>query len=138
MARYILKRKLYTIWDETDNLKRMKDSDILAENKRSMGYGRIAGAAVGGAALGAATVGGIGAIRGIGNGGAWKGLKGGAAGGALVGAAAGAGLSYLRNRRKVKENKFYNKRLQFAKGQALRRERKDWITNMTQRDGYSY
>ena len=34
MARYILKRKSFTKWDDTDNLKRMKDSDILAEEKK--------------------------------------------------------------------------------------------------------
>ena len=34
MARYIMKRKSFTKWDETDNLKRMKDSDILAEQKK--------------------------------------------------------------------------------------------------------
>ena len=31
MAVYKLKRKNYTVWDDTDNLKRMKDADILAE-----------------------------------------------------------------------------------------------------------
>ena len=31
-----LKRRMYTQWDETDNLKRMKDSDILAEEKKKM------------------------------------------------------------------------------------------------------
>ena len=49
----IIKRKLFTKYDDTDNLKRMKDSDILAEKpKQAPGYGSVAGAALGGAALG--------------------------------------------------------------------------------------
>lgn len=138
MAKYIIKRKLFTIWDETDNLKKMKDSDILAERSRSTGAGRIAGGAIGGAALGAGIMGGVGAIKGIRGGGIMRGLKGGAAGGALAGAAAGGALAYLSGRKQAKENKAYNKRLKYAKSQALRRERRDWVTNMTQRDGYSY
>lgn len=41
----IIKRKLFTKYDDTDNLKRMKDSDILAEKpKQAPGYGSVAGA----------------------------------------------------------------------------------------------
>lgn len=32
----IIKRKLFTKYDDTDNLKRMKDSDILAENQNRL------------------------------------------------------------------------------------------------------
>ena len=40
----IIKRKLFTKYDDTDNLKRMKDSDILAEKpKQAPGYGSVAG-----------------------------------------------------------------------------------------------
>ena len=56
----IIKRKLYTKWDETDNLKRMKDSDILAEKNKKGGstaavvrdttVGVVGGTALGGAA----------------------------------------------------------------------------------------
>ena len=56
------------------------------------------------------------------------------AGGALI----GAGIAYSKGRKQAEENEFYNKRLQYAQKQALRREKKDWKTNMTQRDGYSY
>ena len=59
----IIKRKLFTKYDDTDNLKRMKDSDILAEKpKQAPGYGSVAGAALGGAALGGT----VGAVAGAG------------------------------------------------------------------------
>lgn len=144
-----LKRKMYTQWDETDNLKRMKDADILAEKKRTTtDYGNIARTA----ALGGATVGAAGMVAG--------GIKGGmkpatvgaanmASGitkgmgkfgklGLAAGAIGGATLAYAKGRKKAEENEFYNKRLQYAQKQAVRREKKDWKTNMTQRDGYSY
>ena len=55
MGTIYLKRKLYTQWDETDNLKRMKDSDILAEQKKKgPGYGSVISSSVGGALAGAA------------------------------------------------------------------------------------
>lgn len=144
-----LKRRMYTQWDETDNLKRMKDSDILAEKqKKTTDYGAIArGAAAGTVAAGTAgavygagkgifnpgSVGAAGRMSGLGKGMAKYG-KLGLAGGALV----GAGIAYAKGRKQAKENEFYNDRLQYAQKQALRREKKDWKTNMTQRDGYSY
>lgn len=135
----IFRIKQFTQWDDTDRLKAMKDSDILAEKKRGnstargMASGALTGAAVG---LGAGVV--TGALSG-------KGITGRAAtagrfgrnaaiGGAVIGAAAG----YLKNRKEAKENRFYNQRLEYAQRQAIRREKKDWKTNMTQRDGYSY
>ena len=57
------KQKIYTQWDQTDQLKQMKDSDILAEKKRSntslnmdtlkktalgAGVGALAGGVIGG------------------------------------------------------------------------------------------
>ena len=137
---YILRRKSFTKYDETDNLKRLKDSDILAEKKKkTTNYGGIAGSALAGAAIG----GGLGAGFGVANsrGKNWvAGIGGrrGAAAGALAGAAITGGLTYLKGRRKAKENKEYNQRLKYAQRQALRREKKDWVTNMTQRDGYTY
>ena len=57
MARYILKRKSFTKWDDTDNLKRMKDSDILAEEKKKQpGYGSVMSGSIGGAAVGGVLV----------------------------------------------------------------------------------
>jgi hypothetical protein len=138
MAKYKLQRKVFTVWDETDNLKRMKDSDILAEKRKPIGYGGMIRSAATGAAMGAGVMGAVGGIKGIRAGGAWRGMKIGGASGALIGGATGFGLSYLANRKRIKDNKIYNRRLQYAQGQALRRERRDWKTNMTQRDGYSY
>lgn len=145
---YILRRKLYTLYDDTDALKRMKDSDILAEEKRkNPGYGESALSAAMGAGVGA----GIGAtlnsgIKAWGTKGteksaieaAKKGFKSGGKVGALVGGTI-AGLSALNKRRgQISDNNTYNKRLSYAQKQAMRREKVDWKNNMTQRDGYSY
>lgn len=141
-----IKRKLFTQWDETDNLKRMKDSDILAEKERKVGYGSTLKTAAGGAVagLGAGAV--IGGTKGLVKpasgmsrlASAGKGLKGGGVAGAVIGGTIAAGLAYNKNKKQQQENQFYNQRLAYAKRQALRREKKDWKTNMTQRDGYSY
>lgn len=152
MATYILKRKVFTRWDETDNLKRMKDSDILAEQKRSTSptvssvsdtlastaTGAVAGATALGAAKGlsgafgkAATVGGK-----MGN--AWKGLKSGGKWGALAGGVIAGTMALNKHNKQAEDNKFYNKRLEYAQRQAKRREKADWKSNMTQREGYSY
>ena len=144
MARYILKRKSFTKWDETDNLKRMKDSDILAEQKKKQpGYGGVVSGSLGGAIVGGAAGAGAGLISGLGKKGARiptaaarasKLGKLGAVGGALL-----MGGKALKERNdQAQENNFYNKRLAYAQRQAVRREKKDWKSNMTQRDGYSY
>ena len=140
MAKYILKRKSFTKYDETDNLKRLKDSDILAEKKKkTTNYGNIASSAVIGAGVGGLAGGAAGLLKG-GKGLAARGKAAKLLGknGAYIGAGIGAGISYVAGRKKAKENKEYNNRLKYAQRQALRRERKDWVTNMTQRDGYSY
>ena len=151
MAVYKLKRKNYTVWDDTDNLKRMKDADILAENKKTNSYVPVAKqAAVGAAAgLGAGAV--IGATKGLFKPGVnaagrqmsrlssmSKGLTKFGKTGALLGGLAAGAIAYNKGSKQAKDNEFYNQRLDYAKRQALRRERKDWKTNMTQRDGYSY
>lgn len=139
MTTYRLKR--FTQWDETDRLKAMKDSDILAEKKRNS-TGNTVNNMVTGAVTG--TVGGalLGGAGGLITGNKLKG-KIGAAGrlgktAAIGGAVLGAGMGYLKNRKEAKENRFYNQRLEYAQRQAIRREKKDWKTNMTQREGYSY
>jgi hypothetical protein len=145
MAKYKIKRKLYTVWDETDNLKRMKDSDILAEKEKpTTRYGDIAMNTVGGALAGA----GVGTLIGGGRHlfnfgqGYWNRLgnsiKKGSKRGLIAGALLAGGYTWKMGRKQAKENSFYNDRLKYAKMQALRRERQDWRTNMTQRDGYSY
>jgi hypothetical protein len=131
---YLEELRQYTKWDDTDNLKKMKDSDILAEKKRSnagnyakVGVGTAAGAGIG---LGAAKI-----AQNLGYLGGGKGALGlGAAAGGLI----GAGSTYLANRNKIKDNKFYNQRLGYAQRQANRRERKDFVSNNTNREGYSY
>ena len=134
--------KQFSVYDDTDALKRMKDSDILSEKrKQSLSTGNIARMTVAGAA-------GLGAVGAIGNSvlrksnGYFRGMggrlvKGGKAG-ALVGAAAGIGGGLLIKNRQEKNNAFYNDRLAYAQEQAKRREKKDWKNNMTNREGYSY
>ena len=144
MARYILKRKSFTKWDDTDNLKRMKDSDILAEQKKEApGYGNVASKSVGGAITGAAALGTAGAASGLLKKGArlatvGSRLKTGATLGAIGGALYLGGKALNKREAQSKETQFYNKRLKYAQKQAMRREKKDWKANMTQRDGYSY
>lgn len=136
----IIKRKLFTKYDDTDNLKRMKDSDILAEKpKQAPGYASVATGALGGAALGG-TIGSIaGAFskRKTGSSLLTRMGKGGRTGIILGGLATG-GLALHNRNKQAKENEWYNNRLNFAQRQARRREKRDWKTNMTQRDGYSY
>lgn len=131
------------MWDDTDNLKRMKDADILAEKKKKThDWGAIARSAAAGAAAGIGAGAILGGVRGKGTGGwfsrrgqgAMQGLKTGAG----IGAAAAGILAYRKGSKKAQENEWYNKRLAYAQRQAQRREAKDWKTNMTQRDGYSY
>lgn len=143
MGTIYLKRKLYTQWDETDNLKRMKDSDILAEKKKKgPGFGSVLSSTAGGALAGA-TVGAtaLGIKHGIKNkslAGVATGLKKGGKYGALVGGSLLALGALKRKGKADRENKFYNDRLEYAQRQALRREHADWKSNMTQREGYSY
>jgi L-aminopeptidase/D-esterase-like protein len=142
----ILKRKLYTKYDDTDRLKQMRDSDILAERKKKgPGYASIAsdtaagavGAGVGGAVIGGAT-----GLFKKGSGTAVSRMAKGAGNlgkAGLVVGAIGAGAMALRKRSKAaKDNQFYNDRLEYAQRQAKRREKKDWKTNMTQRESYTY
>ena len=150
MAQYKLVSKLFTLYDETDNLKRMKDSDILAEKKKpTSNPGETARNMVTGASLGGVVGAGLGLAAGISQArklGARANMgktllqsskRGGLAG--LAVGAVGAGLyTHLKNKNKYDQNRAYNQRLAYAQRQAARRERKDWKTNMTQRDGYSY
>ena len=128
------KQKKYTQWDQTDRIKQMKDSDILAEKKRSNTGSYISAAQ--NAALGA----GVGATLGGIYGGLRKNntfAKGGKRGALLGGMAAGT-MSLLGSRQQRSDNDFYNDRLEYAKVQAQRREKKDWKNNMTNREGYTY
>jgi hypothetical protein len=136
-----LKRKTFTQYDETDRLKEMRDSDILAEKKKKApGYGSVANAAAG-AALAGGTVGVVaGGAKGLfKKGGNMMKTAGKYGKVGAIGAGLAAGYVALNKRSKVaKENQFYNERLEYAQRQAARREKKDWKTNMTQREGYTY
>ena len=138
----ILRNKAFTRYDDTDNLKRMKDSDILAEKKKKnpITPGMVIGTAATGALAGGAAGATIGAftknrIKGssllskMGRGGK-KGL--------LVGGLLAGGAAVMNRSKHSKDNQFYNERLAFAQRQAKRREMADWKSNMTQREGYSY
>lgn len=149
----VLRSKSFTKYDDTDNLKRMKDSDILAEKEKEVpSYSSsvlpkaAAGATIGAVGLGAANA----LYRGLGKGysklgggqtggaAAWKGLKRGAVGGALLGAAILGSAAAKKRNQERKDAQFYNDRLQYAQTQAKRREKIDWKQNMTQREGYSF
>lgn len=128
------RQKQYTQWDQTDQLKQMKDADILAEKKRSntsLNLGTLKDTAIG-AGTGALVGGVLGGLK------SGKTFKGGAKKGALLAGAATGIASMISNRKQKKENEFYNDRLEYAQRQALRREKKDWKNNMTNRDGYTY
>lgn len=148
----VLRPKFFTKYDDTDNLKRMKDSDILAEKEKtvpSYSSSVLPKAAIG-AGLGAVALGaGNGIYRGFkgykfgknntpGWGAAGAGLKRGAAIGAVAGATILGGMAAKKRRQEREENEFYNDRLAYAKDQAKRREKVDWHQNMTQREGYSF
>lgn len=143
MGTYRLQRKIFTQYDDTDNLKRMKDSDILAEKKKGPSTGAVNYAAAGlGAGLAGATIGGaVGFARGKGHifkKSRWAKVGKVGKAGLLVGAGIGlAGVAAKRSKERA-ANTFYNDRLEYAQRQAKRRERADWKANMTQRDGYSY
>ena len=137
----IIKRKLYTKYDDTDRLKQMRDSDILAEKKKKKpGYGKVVSATVGGALAGGLTAGLVGGVRGAIKPGQTM-LKGAGKWGKIGAISAGALAGLIANQERSKEerdNSFYNDRLEYAQRQAKRREKKDWKNNMTQREGYTY
>ena len=125
-----------TAYDRTDRLKQMKDSDILAEKKRSNAgtYIKSAKSGVIGGTIGA----GAGAILGATKFGRALGVKKSAALGSAVGGILGAGGSLASTHREREQNRFVNRRLKEAKRQALRREGKDWKNNAVNREGYTY
>jgi hypothetical protein len=134
------KEKQYTRWDDTDALKRMRDSDILAERKKSGTLGDTATKMGMGAAVGATVGSVVGGIAGMKRGGKGfiKGAKGGAVAGSLLAGGAAGTAAAIGNSKKQSDINFYNHRLEYAKRQAGRRERADWKSNMTQREGYTY
>jgi len=149
---YEYAQKEFTKWDETDNLKRAKDSDILAEEeKKKPGVGGIVSAGVAGGVTGAAAGAGAhvtskiirkhgkGEAKNIASKIAKRGGKKNVLLAAGLGAATLAAGATNKRHKEVEEVNHYNKRLRYAKRQALRREGKDWRNNMTNgREEYSY
>lgn len=148
----LFRQKIYSIYDETDNLKRMNDADILAEKKKK-GPGIInsvvlptAAGVAGGATVGSLVYSGKKVAGALSNGskfgtamqGFGKNFVKGGKWGALAGGTLAAGAALINRNKKSKETNFYNDRLEYAQRQARRREKKDWKTNMTGREGYSY
>ena len=128
-----------TKYDRTDKFKAMKDSDILAEKKRSNVKSYIGAAKSGG--IGAAIGSGVGAVLGATKFGKKLGIssiKKGAALGAAGGGLLGGGTSLALSHKERQQNRFVNRRLEEAKRQAIRRESKDWKNNAVNREGYTY
>ena len=133
MSKYVLKRKTFTKYDDTDALKRMKDSDILAENeKEAPSYRPVIRDAALGAVAGAAALSALRGSKGKGT------LKSNMTTGAILGGLAMGAAGLRKRSRESDDREFYNTRLRYAKRHAKRRERMDWHANMTQRDGYSF
>lgn len=135
----IIKRKLYSKYDETDEIKRMKDSDILDAQEKKLDRSERTTRTLkntGKKALIGGIAGGVLGLLGK-NRSTDKALRY-AKWGAGIGAATGLIQSARTNNQETEDNEFYNDRLRYAKKHARRRERTDWRNNMTQREGYSY
>lgn len=133
----IIKRKLYSKYDETDEIKKMKDSDILDAKEKKIDKTERARRTL----LNTGKKAMIGTMAGLGLGllkkdksNLGKYVKWGAG----IGAATGLTQSSIENKKEAEDNEFYNDRLRYAQKHARRRERSDWRNNMTQREGYSY
>ena len=122
-----------TKYDRTDRIKQMKDSDVLAERKRSNARSYVSSAKSG--VLGAAIGTGVGAVAGALTG---KGVGKGAKLGGLLGGSLAGGGKLLATHGEREQNRFVNRRLGEAKRQAVRREAKDWKNNSVNREGYTY
>lgn len=134
----------YRDYDETDELKRMRDSDILdAQYKQpETSYRKIIGDGIGGALLGTTAGFVLDRINNSKNGGKFFDMstmnKTGMKNAALLGTVGGLGLGIHKRRREARKHDFYNTRLRYAKARARRREKADFDANMNKRDGYSY
>ena len=128
-------QKGVTKYDRTDSIKAEKDSDILAEKKRSNSktYVDSAKAGVAGGIVGSA----VGAIAGGYSTKSWRETKEGAKIGATRGASLSGAGKLAATHKEREENRWVNRRLAEAKRQAKRREAKDWKNNTTNRESYS-
>jgi hypothetical protein len=129
--------KMFTKWDMTDQYKGMKDSDILAEKKRSnVGtYVKAGKAGVIGTGIGAGVGAGLGAVLGRKIG---MNTKKAAGVGAAIGGTLGVTGGLAATHEERANNRFANKRLNEMKYQAKRRDIKDWRNQTNSREGYTY
>ena len=123
----MIKFRLFSKYDEVEDLKRTKDSDILDREEK----GRLSGGDL-------AAIGGVsGGLIGMAGKKGFLGRAAGGAKGALIGAGIGVGIGLARKGlKKREENEFYNQRLNEAKRSARRREREDWEEKMSNRSKY--
>ena len=124
-----------TKYDRTDRIKQMKDSDVLAEKKRSNTRSYINAAKAGG--VGALIGSGLGAAASIATKGRVK-MGNAAKAGAIAGGLVVGGGKLAATHGEREQNRFVNRRLNEAKRQAIRREAKDWKNNAVNREGYTY
>lgn len=132
--------KTFSKYDETDRLKRMKDSDILAEEyKKTPGVSlkEVTRDLVSGAVLGGA-VGKINEMTGNKLGLSDTDWRSTAKHGAIAAGVYDVLKDTYRKHKDGDEVDYYNKRLRKAKKNAKRREKSDWINNTLNREGYTY
>lgn len=136
----IIRYKTFSKYDSTDRIKKMKDSDILAEEyKKTPGVTAkevtkdLVSGAVLGALLGKANEISGNKIKGLGT--DWRKT---ARKGILAAGAYDLAKDLYRKHRDGEKVEFYNKRLRQAKKNAKRREESDWLNNTLNRDGYTY
>ena len=136
----ILRFKTFSKYDETDRIKKMKDSDILAEeyqktpgvSLKEVTKDLTTGAVVGG------IVGKINELSGnrlrLGS----TDWKDSARNGAIIAGLYDILKDTYRKHKYGDDVDFYNKRLRQAKRNAKRREKSDWLNNTLNREGYTY
>jgi hypothetical protein len=136
--KFRIKRKTFSVYDDSDALLEMTDADILAEQEKNGSYRDVASGLTAGG-VGGAVAGGLGYMAlGSKGGGALKRLGRGAAAGLAAGALLGTGIGYMKKSAEDSRNQFYNDRLRYAKRMARRREAKNWKHNMAHRENYSF
>lgn len=136
----VIRYKTFSKYDSTDRIKKMKDSDILAEDyKKTPGVSvkEVSRDLISGAVIGALA----GKINEL-SGNKIKGLgtdwRESARKGILAAGAYDLAKDIYRKHRDGEKVEFYNKRLREAKKNAKRREESDWKNNTLNREGYTY
>ena len=136
----IIRFKTFSKYDETDRIKRMKDSDILAEDyKKTPGVStkEVSRDLLAGAILGA-VVGKVNKLSGNKLNLSSTDWRDSAKKGILAAGAYDVLKDMYRKHKDGDKVEFYNKRLKQAKKNAKRREESDWLNNTLNREGYTY